>query len=292
MEFHSYTTLRDAFKHSAPTHLRGHAPAWFYQQIGSEFYGDCNEELLRQAVHEWRWEELRRPYYNVYPSVIPMLTRLNLDLDFDSIHLPMPSLCIRLPKEPAKNPLKFDWKGEHLHVSSILMGESLGGTGLLILIDIDTCLPGCEKLHPYFDFCPAPGRTVEQCIANAERPPGDQNSIVVPDTLMLDCLRLCCTLCLLDNDPEIISPDVLSDDRAQYEATGHRKYVDKAHRRGKLGWDVGRHIEVMPHYRRPHLMLAWTGTGHAMPKIVQRKGCVVHRAVVEKVPTGFLGGTS
>ena len=50
------------------------------------------------------------------------------------------------------------------------------------------------------------------------------------------------------------------------------KYVDKAHRRGKVGWNVGRHIEVAPHYRRPHMALVWTGTGRAVPKIVPTAG--------------------
>ena len=72
-------------------------------------------------------------------------------------------------------------------------------------------------------------------------------------------MRLCCSLCLLENDPSIISPDVLADDRAKFEASGDQKFVDKAHRRGKVGWDVGRQIEVIPHFRRPHMTLVWTG---------------------------------
>ena len=95
--------------------------------------------------------------------------------------------------------------------------------------------------------------------------------------------------CLLENDPEIISPDVLSKDRDKFDRTGEQKYVDKAHRRGKVGWDVGRHVEVAPHYRRPHLALVWTGRGREVPKIVPRRGSVVHREVVEKLPSGFGG---
>jgi hypothetical protein len=34
------------------------------------------------------------------------------------------------------------------------------------------------------------------------------------------------------------------------------KYVAKAHRRGKVGWNAGRRTEVAPHYRRPHMTLA------------------------------------
>jgi hypothetical protein len=113
--------------------------------------------------------------------------------------------------------------------------------------------------------------------------------VQVPCDLVTDCVRLCCTLCLLEDDPSVIEPDVLSKDRARFEQTGDEKYVAKAHRRGKVGWNVGRRIEVAPHYRRPHLMLAWTGKGRSVPKIVPRRGSIVHRQVVEKVPSGFEG---
>lgn len=112
--------------------------------------------------------------------------------------------------------------------------------------------------------------------------------IPVPNSLIDDCVRLCCTLCLLENDPEIISPDVLADDRAKFDETGDQRYVEKARRRGKVGWGVGRRIEVIPHYRRPQMMLAWTGVGRAVPRVVPRRGSVVHREVVERVPSGFM----
>jgi len=35
------------------------------------------------------------------------------------------------------------------------------------------------------------------------------------------------------------------------------------------------------------MTLVWTGHGRAVPRIVPRKGSVVHREVVEKVPSGF-----
>ncbi|MHC4402545.1 MAG: hypothetical protein ACYTG0_23015 [Planctomycetota bacterium] len=87
----------------------------------------------------------------------------------------------------------------------------------------------------------------------------------------------------------MIEPDVLSKDRDRFEQTGDEKYVAKAHRPGKVGWNIGRRIEVAPHYRRPHLMLAWTGRGRSVPKIVLRRGSIVHREIVEKVPSGFRG---
>ena len=129
--------------------------------------------------------------------------------------------------------------------------------------------------------------TVEQSLAGLGRGITAEMGVQVPDALVTDCVRRCCSLCLLENDPSVIEPDVLSKDRDKFESTGDQKYVDKAHRRGKVGWNVGRHIEVIPHYRRPHMALVWTGRGRAVPKIVPRRGSVVHRSVVEKVPSGW-----
>ena len=63
-----------------------------------------------------------------------MLTRLNLDLDSALIRLPLPALCVRLPKE--KNPLTFDWKGKETPIRCMLMGEINEGRGISILIDV------------------------------------------------------------------------------------------------------------------------------------------------------------
>jgi hypothetical protein len=109
----------------------------------------------------------------------------------------------------------------------------------------------------------------------------------MPESSIDDCVWLCCTLCLLGNASEIIAPDVLADDRVKFDETGDQKHVEKARRRGKVGWDVGRRIEVIPHYRRPHPMLARTGAGRSVPRVVPRRGSVVHRGVVEKMPSGF-----
>jgi hypothetical protein len=131
--------------------------------------------------------------------------------------------------------------------------------------------------------------TVEEALRELESNELAELGVQVPCDLVTDCVRLCCTLCLLEDDRSVIEPDVLSKDRPKFEQTLDEKYVAKAHRRGKVGWNVGRRIEVAPHYRRPHLMLAWTGKGRSVPKIVPRRGSIVHRQTVEKVPSGFEG---
>ncbi len=64
-----------------------------------------SSQFYQQVNSERTWEEIRKPYYNVWPSIVPMLTRLNLDLDSGLIQLPLPVLCIRLPTQ--HNPLEF-----------------------------------------------------------------------------------------------------------------------------------------------------------------------------------------
>jgi hypothetical protein len=80
-----------------------------------------------------------------------------------------------------------------------------------------------------------------------------------------------------------MAADVLADDRAKFHETGDQKFVEKARRRGKVGWDVGRKIEVIPHYPRPHLILVWTGRGRAVPRIVPASCIGGGREAAERV---------
>ena len=259
----------------------------FYGKALHDAYQMQSGQFMGQMLNERDWEKARRPYYNVWPAIVPMLTRLNLDLDSSLIRLPLPVLCVRFPKE--KNPLMFAWQGKEEYIRCILMGYINNETGISLLIDIGETAPLGVPIYSYRNFPCKAGLTVEHSLVGLRGDKFSEIGIQIPNELMMDCVRLCCTLCLIENNPEIISSDVLSDDRAKYEASGDQKFVDKAHRRGKVGWDVGRHVEVMPHYRRPHMTLVWTGRGRAMPKIVPRRGSVVHREVVEKVPMGWEG---
>jgi hypothetical protein len=290
MDFHTYTTMRDWTRRVSPEDRFAQDIDQFYKRAMDDAVKVRSAQFFAQLINERDWEKARRPYYNLWPSIIPMLTRLDLDLDSELIRLPLPALCVRFPKDSAKNPLKFDWKGNEVSVRCIMMGDMNQGEGISVLIDVGELVDEIGvPVYSYRNFPRKPGLTVQQSVASLGRNVFADLGIQVPDSLVKDCVRLCCSLCLLENDPEIISPDVLADDRAKYEATGDQKFVDKAQRRGKVGWDVGKHIEVIPHYRRPHMTLVWTGHGRVTPRVVPRRGSVVHREAVEKLPSGFGG---
>ena len=97
--------------------------------------------------------------------VVPMLTRLNLDLDSSLIHLPLPVLCVRFPKDVAKNPLNFDWEGKNIPIRSILMGYINEKMGISLLINIGEEMPGGMPICTYRNFPRKPGLTVEQSLA-------------------------------------------------------------------------------------------------------------------------------
>ncbi|HBO45238.1 MAG TPA: hypothetical protein DD670_15180 [Planctomycetaceae bacterium] len=285
MNFHPFTTIRESCKHARV----GDTAEAFYRIALADAVEMNSAQFHGQLLAEQAWENAHRPYYNVWPSIVPMLTRLNLDLDSALIRLPVPALCIRLPKE--KNPLAFDWKGESVSIRCMLLAEINQGRGLSILIDVGERLGDGKDfgvpIYTYRNFRRQPGLTVERALQELRRDALADLGVQIPNELAANCVRLCCSLCLLEDDPEIISPDVLDRDRAQFERTGDGKYIQRAHRRGKIGWNVGRNIEVAPHYRRPHMALVWTGPGRSAPKIVPRKGSVVHREVVERLPSGY-----
>lgn len=130
MDFYNFITVREACKRSGAID----DPDEFYRVAYADAAMMRSGQFYGQLRNEQDWERARRPYYNVWPSIVPMLTRLNLDLDSGLIRLPMPALCVRLPKE--RNPLVFDWKGEDVQIRCILMGEINDGRGLSILIDV------------------------------------------------------------------------------------------------------------------------------------------------------------
>ena len=284
MDFYTYTTNREACCKA------GIADDEFYQLAFAEAIAINSSQFFNQLNTERDWEQARKPYYNVWPSIVPMLTRLDLDLDSALIQLPMPALSIRLPKQ--QNPMAFEWQDQSFEIGCMPLAEINEGRGLSILIDVGEVMDnGAFKvpIYSYRNFPRRSGLTVEQSLAGLGKGITADMGVQVPEDLITDCVRLCCSLCLLEHDPSVIEPDVLGKDRDKFEQTGDDRYVDKAHRRGRVGWNVGRHIEVAPHYRRPHMMLAGTGAGRAVPKVVPRKGSIVHREVVEKVPSNWAG---
>lgn len=247
------------------------------------------DQWTMSALHwdfDRAWTAEDRPYYRVYPSLIQMLCRLNLST-VSGTHIQMPhglsSLLIQFPSgHELDGEVRTIWV-----LRTQVMERGQVKPGLAIGIDQGEVR---KDMPVYLIRCfPLDERTVSECLDALLRSPSSDIGKQLPHETKLRCLSLVCTLLLLGDDSELLEPDVLARDRQHVSQDNLEALVERARQKGKRGWDVGRGIEVVPHYRRPHPALVWTGAGRKVPKIVMRSGAVVHRSVVGAVPAGFLG---
>lgn len=81
---------------------------------------------VRQQMAERNWCNAHRPYYHIYPSIVPMLLKLKLKVASRFIRLPQgaKTLNLRFPVDHKIAPLSFQWKGEDVRVKGILAMEN------------------------------------------------------------------------------------------------------------------------------------------------------------------------
>jgi hypothetical protein len=297
MDFYEYPTTRDMVNRG-PRKSGEDSESFYKRNFGLAVAGLHSTSCAIQMVGEHLWEKNRRPYYKVYPTIAPMLLKLNLDVDTSLVHLPMPCFCIRFSKE--RPPLQFKWQDEDWHIRSMLVSPTTVQNrtemfnGFVLWVDTGEVeeAPNGEfySVHTYINLPIQRGMTLEQSLSALPYDVSAFRGMQMPEEIRTACARLACTLCLLENNPDIIEPDVLAKDRDKYEITKDPKYVERAKKRNKFGFNIGKDIEVIPHMRRPHPALMHTGHGRMIPRIVMRKGSVIHREAVVRVPTGFQGG--
>jgi hypothetical protein len=267
----------------------------------------ASKRMVAQYRLDAEWAAKNKPYFNIWPKIQSAFTQTSLEITGEHIHLPIQPILIRFSEE---EPL---FVMEDVAIRSILATEvevnEFGGfehqRGLSVFIDIGEKYCDGEftsSVYTYVIFPLRKNEVVEETLKKIE---GDhynetetmtthkrmsQGELAEDERLTIDsAVRVVLSLCMLGMDSNLLSPDVLSKDLAKYKRTLDASLVAKAHRRGKIGWHVGRDIEVSPHFRRPHFGIRWTGKGRAIPKLVPIKGSVINRSKVETVPTGYLG---
>jgi len=246
---------------------------------------------VRLRIEE-KWFRNKRPYYNIYPSIIPSLTKISLEnLTVDYVNLPLPELLIRLPE--SNNPLKFVYNDKEYVLRTIMVADNFRFDNkpdedfLVFWLDVGEVVLDWN-VQMFRLLCKKPGITVTEAFNLLSTHPSKDDGVQYPDNFIEDCARLVCTLCLMSGDEHIIQPEVLTSDEDKYDKTKDSKYITKAINRGKYGWNVGKNIEIIPHVRAAcPAALYWTGVGKKIPKVRFRKGCIVHRKKLNDMPTGY-----
>jgi hypothetical protein len=261
MYFHSYKTTYDRVRDQKLTTQD------FRSWVNNQKAVNKNTYMSHRCwLEELEWVENHRPYYDVYPSIVPMLLKVDLDkVDATHIKFPVPRLCVRFAE-----PVVFGTESlKCLLVSKISM---FSGPGLAVWCDFgyDYVVWQAFKLD---------GNIGAQLkVANNEH---CESSI--PEDTLRSCVQLVVSLSLIE---EIIEPELLNSDARSTQPMD--LLIDRAHRRGKIGWSVGKGVEMCPHLRRPHLGIRWTGPRSSVPKIVPIKGSIIHKSAVLTIPTGTM----
>ena len=295
MDFYKYRPLWGLLKQVNCRSLFSNKTEFFDNYIeGAERIGDAF--AFRRGMLEKLWEEKERPYYNLYPAIIPMLLGLRLDIPCAVLKdISVQPIEVRLP-EGLETPGLVWPEGR---IKSLVMGlqlvpEAVDGenliAGMIIAFDIGEA---DEHGHPILSFKFFPLRddlTIEQATNLLPSHESFDVGVSIPPDTMSALIRLCACIALIDSDSDIIAPDILSKDVVKWDKASEAQRLElirRAHHRGKKGWNIGASIEYAPHYRRPHPALVRVGKGRRLTRIVMRKGSVVHRGKLTTIPSGF-----
>lgn len=262
-------------------------------EIQSGKHNAQREEWFRwqaeKADMEYGWVRSERPYYNIWPIVIPLSQSIRLDVPMKHVELPFSHLLLRfaLGHEP------------HGIGTAILLWDSEDHS-FIVHCDFANSTEGLYLSFGQYGL----DQTFEHYLERAGKNPGLSDwseereqacNELEASSLMV---RLAVFVALLSRGEDMITPLVLSKDRRKYEETDDpevKKWLeDRAARRGAgRGFNVGKKLqeqkEKSPHWRNPHLALFWTGKGRTKPIIKMRSGAVIQRASMAEVPTGYLG---
>jgi hypothetical protein len=239
--------------------------------------------LCLQYIVESLWTDAGKPYYKLYPAVIKQFLRVNLDkVETTSLQMPtdIETILIQLP---CGSLVEGNFECQNMLVAKLNKAKH-GHDGLLcdVRYTISGKIQTCTMILPY-----RLGPTVGQVLTHSESTRDNDDTQMLSKEMCEKITHIVVTCLLLENDPQIIHPDVLTDDVDKWKETLDPKYVEKAKRRGKFGWVIGRDMEVMPHIRSWTFALYWTGKGRTKPIVRFRSGCIVHKQLVEKIPTGY-----
>ncbi len=290
MQFYEYKTFYEIARYS-PVRERSANVYDFYKHVLKGIEKDYSTDSLAIKIPgmlEMIWYAMKRPYYKVWPGVTDALLRVNLKCLLQDLRLPMPdALLVRFAvgQEPVVAQSK---------IKTVLVGR-------LESKDVRSGLVcGCEIVNlqgtpsERFMVVPQSDKTIEEQFTSHSYFAGDESvdqGVDVEMKIRGAVARIAISVLLMRGDPTFVKPDVLAADRTAYywaKEPEKERLVEKAKAKGIVGFNIGEDYEAIPHIRRPHLGLRWTGKGKEVPKIVPIKGSLVHRDKLTKVPTGHL----
>lgn len=237
-----------------------------------------------------KWHEQGRPYYKLWPCIHEPVERLSLSRKLsDFPHDNEDVIAIRFPEVAASPTPGPTW------IRSVVACRMKTERRSGLLLSCACEMPN-RMIASFTEILPDDADLQGVSIRRDDITNPALWGGLTPDKhpegyleVVVTAIKTALFVMLIRSDPEFVQPDVLAKDEPNFaSATPDRRQVmvERARRRGKFGFHVGRETEMVPHWRRPHFALRWTGAGGLIPRIVPVKAAVVHREKVTSVPTG------
>lgn len=222
------------------------------------------------------WDDVQRPFFNVHPAVLKCLQNTKMEIDLAQIPQ---SILHRLKLMEVRVPKGYGFVPFYMRIGPEF-GNGTQDTKLTLLSATDA---GDDKMHTWWMVQPFGQPCGFDSIAE-DAPPKDI------ETQAIASLRVAIGVMLLAADPRFCQPILLNRDKGKLLSESEREVaIQRAAKRGQFGFDIGKDIELSPHFRRPHFAIRWTGKGGEVPKLVPVKGCVINEKLMTSVPTGYDG---
>jgi len=232
--------------------------------------------LHNQSMAESTWYKQNKPYYKLYHDMIHLLARTNIDVPCEFLRTPFPAFTIRLPVNHGIDFLSV----EDQELRSMLVDESpdqfeinpnsytvrsTGHRNIIVWMDFGETEHDFQNKGTTLDLSGMPvvaynrlsideNESIETCLSRNKQE-GTEGRICdegIPiTTKMADlCFRIAVAVCFLSTGADkIVEPDVLSKDLRKYLNAKEQvdtylieQLINKAKRRGKFGWTIGREI--------------------------------------------------
>lgn len=306
MQFHDYQTIRNKWARDKNSEFGKAANRMKAEEFRAYVQNSCyavmqSEHRYSAEVLEWhrwqgqvvdmeqQWVDSDRPFYCIWPVIVPLARSTHIDMPMSVVELPLPTLLLRFAKghEPygiGTAMLYWD-RTDRLFTVHCHFANSTEG----LQLSLGQYEPDQTFLH-YLER--ALGENWSMDDWSEER-----NASCDAKEACVSTLKLAVFIALLAKGEDIITPKVLAKDQQKYEATDEERVKSwlegRAARVMGRGFDVGKQLqeeqERSPHWRNPHFALFWTGPGRTVPVIKMRSGSIVQRASMADVPTGYLG---
>ncbi len=235
-----------------------------------------------QMACERDWEEHKKPYYKVFPNLLPYFVDTKLDVPSEFFQLPFPAFVIRLPSEHDVDILRIDDKhyvksilvgGNREKVDGVMFGSPSGAIEtnnfrhIMMFVDVNESEPnavfGMDSGIPVLTYKQLLFENDEETVETALKKNESHCSRVqdgyikdggvdIPLALTDACLRIAVAVTFLaTGGDKIVECDVLNRDLLRYldakkrgDTEKQTRIVTRARRNRKHGFTMGREITL------------------------------------------------